>query len=62
MRNDKIGHNNPPLTLEDFIIKEFIDKFLSFGVIPMPLIRWEMLGDDTEIRAITRSSSEIKIQ
>lgn len=47
---------------EDFIIKEFIDKFLSFGVIPMPLIRWEMLGDDTEIRAITRSSSEIKIQ
>ena len=22
MRNDKIGHNNPPLTLEDFIIKD----------------------------------------
>ncbi len=47
---------------DDFIIKEFIDKFLSFGVMPMPLIRWEMLGDDTEIRSITRSSSEIKIQ
>ena len=26
MRNDKIGHNNPPLTLEDFIIKDKDDN------------------------------------
>jgi len=26
MRNEKIGHNNPPLTLEDFIIKDKDDN------------------------------------
>jgi integrase len=26
MKNEKIGHNNPPLTLEDFIIKDKDDK------------------------------------
>lgn len=39
---------------KDFKIKEFIDKFLSYGVIPMPLIRWQMLGDNSEIRALSK--------
>jgi uncharacterized protein (DUF885 family) len=39
---------------EDFDLREFIDEFLSHGIIPMPLIRWEMLGDEGEIRAITK--------
>ncbi len=38
---------------EDFVIREFIDEFLSYGIMPMPLIRWGMLGDDSEIRAIS---------
>lgn len=38
---------------EDFVLKEFIDEFLSHGIIPMPLIRWEMLSDDSEIRALS---------
>jgi len=29
---------------ENFVIKDFIDEFLSYGIIPMPLIRWEMTG------------------
>ncbi|WP_299535438.1 DUF885 family protein [Ulvibacterium sp.] len=40
---------------EDFKVKEFIDDVLSYGIIPMPLIRWQMLGDDSEIRAISKS-------
>ena len=34
---------------EEFVIKDFIDEFLSSGLIPMPLIRWEMTGDSSEI-------------
>lgn len=40
---------------ENFVLKEFIDEFLSYGIIPMPLIRWQMLNDDSEIRALTKS-------
>ena len=34
-----------------FTIKGFIDDFLSYGIIPMPLIRWQMTGytDEMEI-------------
>ncbi len=40
---------------EKFVLKEFIDEFLSYGIIPMPLIRWQMLNDDSEIRALTKN-------
>jgi len=40
---------------DKFVLKEFIDEFLSHGIIPMPLIRWQMLNDDSEIRALTKS-------
>ena len=38
---------------EDFVLKDFIDEFLSYGIMPMPLIRWQMLSDDSEIRAVS---------
>ena len=38
----------------DFVIKDFIDEFLSFGIIPMPLIRWEMTGNDDEIKMLIK--------
>lgn len=38
---------------DKFVLKEFIDEFLSYGIIPMPLIRWQMIGDDSEIRKLT---------
>ena len=34
---------------DNFVIKDFIDEFLSYGIIPMPLIRWEMTGYTDEI-------------
>ena len=36
---------------DQFTIKGFIDDFLSYGIIPMPLIRWEMTGyvDEMEV-------------
>lgn len=34
---------------DDFVIKEFIDDFLSSGLIPMSLIRWEMTGNNDDI-------------
>ena len=37
---------------DSFVIKDFIDEFLSFGIIPMPLIRWEMTGNDDEIKML----------
>lgn len=37
---------------EDFVLRDFIDEFLSAGIIPMSLIRWEMTGYDDEIREI----------
>ncbi len=40
---------------DDFKVKEFIDKFLSYGVIPMPLIRWQMLGDGSEVKALAKN-------
>ena len=39
---------------DDFVIKDFIDEFLSFGIIPMPLIRWEMTGNDDEIKMLIK--------
>jgi hypothetical protein len=36
-----------------FILKDFIDEFLSCGVIPMPLIRWEMTGNSDDIVLVT---------
>jgi len=37
---------------EDFVIRDFFDEFLAAGMIPMSLTRWEMLGDDEEIKSI----------
>lgn len=34
---------------DDFVIKDFVDGFLSSGLIPMPLIRWEMTGNSDDI-------------
>jgi hypothetical protein len=37
---------------EDFDLGEFHDDFLSRGVIPVTLIRWEMAGLDDEVRTV----------
>ncbi len=34
---------------DNFVIKDFIDQFLSSGLIPMSLIRWEMTGNSDDI-------------
>jgi len=38
---------------DDFVIRDFVDEFLSSGLIPMPLIRWEMTGDNSELALVT---------
>jgi len=38
---------------QEFVLKDFIDEFLSCGVIPMPLIRWEMTGNSDDITLVT---------
>lgn len=35
-----------------FRMKTFMDEFFAKGVIPFPAIRWEMTGDDAEVKAI----------
>jgi len=37
---------------EDFIMQRFMDTFLSSGIIPTSLVRWEMTGDETHYRSI----------
>ncbi|MEE4277458.1 MAG: DUF885 family protein [Halieaceae bacterium] len=37
---------------ENFDLGEFHDDFLSRGIIPITLIRWEMAGFDDEVRAV----------
>jgi hypothetical protein len=37
----------------DFVLKDFIDKFLDSGIIPMPLIRWEMTGNSDDVTLVT---------
>ncbi len=38
---------------DDFVLKDFIDEFLSSGIIPMSLIRWEMTGNNDDITLVT---------
>jgi len=35
---------------EKFDLKEFHDQFLRFGRVPISLLRWEILGDDSEAK------------
>ncbi len=37
---------------DDFTLRAFMDEFLAAGMIPMSLIRWEMTGDDSEIKEL----------
>jgi len=37
---------------EKFVLREFIDEFLSAGMIPMALTRWEMTGQDDELKKL----------
>jgi hypothetical protein len=39
---------------EKFNLKEFHNKYLEFGQIPISLLRWEILGDDEEARQYFR--------
>ena len=38
---------------EKFVLRDFIDEFLSAGIIPMSLIRWEMTGNSDDIALVT---------
>lgn len=38
---------------QEFVLKDFMDKFLDSGVIPMSLIRWEMTGNSDDITLVT---------
>ena len=37
---------------EKFVLREFIDEFLSAGMIPMALTRWEMTDQDDELKKL----------
>jgi hypothetical protein len=37
---------------KDFKVRDFYDEFNRFGMIPVPLIRWEWLGADDEAKAM----------
>ncbi len=36
----------------EFNIREFMDEFFASGMIPMSLTRWEMTGNDDEIKEL----------
>ncbi len=38
---------------DDFVIRDFVDEFLSAGIIPMSLIRWEMTGNSDDVTLVT---------
>ncbi len=38
---------------DDFVIRDFVDEFLSSGIIPMSLIRWEMTGNSDDVTLVT---------
>jgi hypothetical protein len=38
---------------DEFVLKDFIDEFLSAGIIPMSLIRWEMTGNSDDVTLVT---------
>jgi uncharacterized protein (DUF885 family) len=38
----------------DFSLRRFLDEFFAAGMIPMSLIRWEMTGNDDEIRELLK--------
>ena len=38
---------------QDFVIRDFVDRFLASGTIPMSLIRWEMTGDNSDVTLVT---------
>ena len=37
---------------DEFNLKAFHDEFLSKGIIPVTLIRWEMTGLDDEVKPL----------
>jgi hypothetical protein len=39
---------------DQFTLKGFLDEFNSVGVIPVSMIRWQLTGNDDEVRAIVR--------
>ena len=39
---------------DDFVIRDFVDEFLSSGTIPMSLIRWEMTGNSDDVMLETQ--------
>lgn len=38
-----------------FTLRSFMDELTAAGVIPVSLLRWELTGDDSEIRQLSRS-------
>jgi len=38
---------------DDFVLRDFIDEFLSAGLMPMSLIRWEMTGNSDDVTLVT---------
>ena len=42
---------------EAFDLRELLDEFMSGGIIPIALTRWELTGNDDEIRRLTDRDS-----
>ena len=43
---------------DDFVLRDFIDEFLASGIIPLPLIRWEMTGNNDDVTLVTEPIPE----
>ena len=44
---------------DDFDLGAFHDRFLAAGRVPISLIRWEMTGDDSEIKRMRETDTEL---
>ncbi len=40
---------------DKFTLRGFLDEFNAAGVIPVSMIRWQLTGNDDEVRALTRA-------
>jgi len=47
---------------DTFNLKAFHDRFMATGTIPISLIRWEMLGDDSQVRHLWPRQGRIQTE
>ena len=46
--------------LNNFKLYNFFDEFYATGIIPVSLVRWQMTGNDDEIKSINENKGKVK--